>query len=164
MLLIYLLKIDGRYSDCYNYFINITDKATHADFRVLCENKDKTCRLSWSTIGQGMTSKNKTSLWIKDAVDVFLQFDNLFGKKYRSITKSFSLFGLFDGKSDVLFHDSTVKLNNKPTVKNMESMTGFYDSILDNIDKCVISSTAIIKYDLILLVISLLLQISIFYY
>lgn len=108
-----------------------------------------------------MTSKNKTSLWIKDALDVFLQFDNLFGKKYRTITKSFSLFGPFDGKSNVLFHDATVKFKNEPTSRNMESMNGFYENVLQTIDNCTISSADFIKSNLNLLVISI---VMLYYY
>lgn len=135
-------------------------KKWNADFRLLCKQDDEDkCHLSWSPVGQGMTSKNKTNLWIKDALDVFLQFDNLFGKKYRTVTKSFSLFGPFDGKSNVLFHDATVNFKNVPTSRNMETMNGFYGHVLDdNVDdNCVMSKSDTITFNLLLLINSVIL-------
>lgn len=138
-------KIDSNYNLFIDRFCIFSDATNNgSEYRVLCvKGDDKFCHLSWSAAGQGMTSKNKTSLWIKDALDVFLQFDNLFGNVYKSPTKSFSLFGSFDGNANVLFHDSTVKLRSIPKSKNMDDMPRYYEEILRAVDTlyCPISSS-----------------------
>lgn len=100
------------------------------------------CHLSWSPVGQAMTSANKTDLWVKDTLDVFQQLDNLFGKNYKSFTLPFTMFGIFDGKSNVLFHDSTVRIRNVPTSRNMDQMPIYYNNILDEIKTCHIKSAS----------------------
>lgn len=78
-----------------------------------------------------MIRKNTTEVWRKDALDVFLQMDNLFGKNHKSITIPISLYAIFNEHSDVLFHDATVKLRDVPISKNTDKMAGEYESILD---------------------------------
>ncbi|KAK4882805.1 hypothetical protein RN001_006124 [Aquatica leii] len=112
------------------------------DYKILCENNTD-CHLSWSPPGQAMIRSNQSSLWIKDTLDVFLQMDVLFGKNFKSLTTPFTLFGLFDGKPDVLFHDATGKLRDVPKYKSTDTMGKEYDSILENYGECVTSSSAI---------------------
>lgn len=105
------------------------------DTKILCGSQTS-CHLSWATAGYGMIKNNRSSLWTKDTLDVFLQLDQLFGKSYKFLTSPFSMFSQFDGQSDVLFQDRTVKLRDLPTVKNTDKMKEPYDAILQNINEC----------------------------
>ncbi|KAK5650025.1 hypothetical protein RI129_001054 [Pyrocoelia pectoralis] len=107
------------------------------DYKILCDNSDESCHLSWAPPGQAMIRLNSSSLWIKDTLDVFLQMDNLFGKNFKSLTTPFTLFGLFDGKPNVLFHDITNKLRDIPKLKNTDTMKKEYDDMLDKFGECV---------------------------
>lgn len=100
------------------------------------------CHLSWTPIGEGMISSNKSDVWKKDALDTFLQLDVLFGKNYKSITRAASLFDSFNGNRDVLFHDATLKLRNTPTARNSDNMSRQYGKILDKLDNCVPSGAS----------------------
>ncbi|XP_065170841.1 transferrin [Atheta coriaria] len=117
------------------------------NFRVFCHKEP--CHLSWAPPGQLMTLKNKTALWIKDATDVFLQLDNLFGKNYKSITLPFTMFDIFDGKSNVLFHDATMRLRTVANAKNSDKMIREYDNVLDATMHCS-KSTKILNFKSIL--------------
>lgn len=87
-----------------------------------------------------MIRSSNSELWIKDAFDVFLQMDSLFGKNYTTITTPFTMYGKFDGVSNVLFHDKTIRLRNVPYAKNTDRMINPYNVILDNIEICNLSS------------------------
>ncbi|KAF5299510.1 hypothetical protein FQR65_LT01093 [Abscondita terminalis] len=117
-------------------------KIDSRDYKILCENNTN-CHLSWSPPGQAMIRANQSNLWVKDTLDVFLQMDVLFGKYFKSLTTPFTLFGLFDGKPDVLFHDSTSKIRDVPKYKSMDTMEKEYDGILENYGECVPSSSTI---------------------
>lgn len=114
--------------------LNITD------FKVLQPEKSKSYYLSWAPLGQAMVRSSSSDLWIKDAFDVFLQMDALFGRNYTSITTPFTMFGMFDGVSNVLFHDKTMKLRNVPFIKNTDRMSDPYNEILEDIEICSSSS------------------------
>lgn len=110
------------------------------DYKVLCEKN--LCHLSWAPLGQAMISANKTDLWRKDSLDVFLQMDSLFGTEYKDPTRTLSLYGLYDGKTDVLFHDATARLRDIPIAKNMDRMVLQYEKeILNNLGKCIPSNS-----------------------
>ncbi|KAJ8982997.1 hypothetical protein NQ317_014292, partial [Molorchus minor] len=109
------------------------------DFHVVCEKEP--CHLSWAPLGQAMIRVNSTDLWIKDTLDVFLQLDNLFGKNYQSLTTPFTLFGKYDGKSDLLFNDATVRLRDVPTSKDTDTMVYPYDNFVITDQKCIQSAS-----------------------
>ncbi|XP_023309775.1 transferrin [Anoplophora glabripennis] len=111
------------------------------DFKILCESKTKPCHLSWAPLGQGMIRNNSTDLWKKDTLDVFLRLDNLFGKSYQSLTTPFTMFGKYDGKSDLLFHDATIRLRSVATSKDFDTMVYPYKDFL-NVDTMCINSNA----------------------
>lgn len=117
-----------------------TNQLNISDFRLLRPEKSKALHLSWAALGQAMVRGSSSDLWIKDAFDVFLQMDSLFGRNYTSVTTPFTMYGKFDGVSNVLFHDNTVKLRNVPYVKNTDRMNNPYNVILDNIEICNSSS------------------------
>ncbi|XP_017783463.1 PREDICTED: transferrin [Nicrophorus vespilloides] len=110
--------------------------AKRESFKVLCENEKDDCYLSWAPIGHAMVSKNLSDMAKNDALDVFLQLDNLFGRNYKSVTAPFSLYGSFDGQNNVLFHDATQKLRNVPVYKNTDMMKKEYNSILSSLKEC----------------------------
>ncbi|KAF5276054.1 hypothetical protein FQA39_LY00850 [Lamprigera yunnana] len=112
------------------------------DYKILCENSTD-CHLSWAPPGQAMIRSNASKLWIKDTLDVFLQMDVLFGKNFKSLTTPFTLFGLFDGKPDVLFHDAASKLRDVPIYKATDTLTKEYNAILDKRFGCITSSSTV---------------------
>lgn len=115
-------------------------RVTIDNFNVICQDKNKPCHLSWAPLGQGMVRANSSDMWLKDTLNVFMQLDGLFGKNYKDVTSSFTMFGRYDGVSDVLFHDATAKLREVPTVKNTDQMDLPYDSILSKQQICLSSS------------------------
>lgn len=123
-------------------FISVLDPTSNyrnlnlSDFRILRPEKTKPNHLSWSPPGLAMIRDTSSDLWIKDAFDVFLQMDSLFGRNYTTVTTPFTMYGKFDGVSNVLFHDKTIKLRNVPYIKNTDTMNNPYNVILDNIEIC----------------------------
>lgn len=113
-----------------------TRKLNTTAFRILRPEKSKSYHLSWSPVGQAMIRATSSDLWVKDAFDVFLQMDALFGRDYTSVTNPFTMYGKFDGVSNVLFHDKTQKLRLVPYLKNTDRMNNPYNVILDNIEIC----------------------------
>ncbi|XP_018328245.1 transferrin [Agrilus planipennis] len=131
-----------------NFFSDVKEsknnKVQKSDFQVLCdeseygksqmsyyyEQHEDWCHMSWATVGQAMVRNNSSDIWIKDTLDAFLQMDNLFGKNYRSFTNTMTMFGLFDGISDVLFHDTTSSLQQGPVSKNTDTMPRSYSDLL----------------------------------
>ncbi|KAG5884685.1 hypothetical protein JTB14_000382 [Gonioctena quinquepunctata] len=104
------------------------------DFQIICEGNSKTCHMSWAAAGEAMIRSNSSDLWVKDTLDVFLQLDRWFGKNYKFITNPFTMFGQYDEKSNLLFHDVTQKLRNLPIAKDTDTMPYFYNNTL-NTDK-----------------------------
>lgn len=125
-------------------FVSDAEKNTRrlnmSDFKILRPERSKAYHLSWASLGQAMVRGSSSDLWIKDAFDVFLQIDSLFGRNYTSVTTPFTMYGKFDGVSNVLFHDKTIKLRNVPYIKNTDRMNNPYNVILDNIEICNSSS------------------------
>lgn len=109
----------------------------------MCENKVDGCHLSWSPVGQAMVRNTSNDLWMKDTLDVFLQLDNLFGRNYKSLTTPLLLFGPYNGKPNILFHDNTVRLRNVPIVRNFDNMKRLYQDILVSDNECSSSSKII---------------------
>ncbi|XP_076253125.1 transferrin 3 isoform X1 [Rhynchophorus ferrugineus] len=110
------------------------------NFNVICKGQNSSCHLSWAPVSQGMVRRNSTDMWLKDTFNVFMQLDGLFGKYYKDITSSFTMFGRYDGVSDVLFHDVTAKLREVPTIKNTDQMDLPYNQILEKEVICYSSS------------------------
>ncbi|XP_048517219.1 transferrin [Dendroctonus ponderosae] len=131
------------------------------DFKILCEESNENnqpCHLSWAPLGQAMIRSSSSDMWKKDTLNVFIQLDGLFGKKYKDLTNQFSMFGRYDGAADVLFHDETEKLRNIPIMKNTDEMKLPYDKILTDINVCY-SSASWSTGTLILTIISLIVTI-----
>lgn len=120
-------------------------------YKILCEDKDKPCHLSWSPIGQAMIRSDTTEVWRRDALDVFLQMDHIFGKNHKSVTIPISLYALFNEHPDILFHDATIKLRSMPIAKNTDKMIGQYESILDDFKVCSVPSLGAKVYPLVMM-------------
>lgn len=116
---------------------NPGNKLKKEDFQIACKDKSKSCHLSWATVGQAMIRANSTDLWIKDTLDVFLQLDNLFGKNFQTLTTPFTMFGKYDGRSNILFHDVTVRLLSVPNTNNFDNMPYYYENITNSDDTCI---------------------------
>lgn len=141
--------------------INSSDhEITTTDFKVMCLSDTETCHLSWTTPGRAMIRKNVTDLWIKDAMDVFMHLGELFGKNHKSSTVPVTLFGKYDGSSDLVFHDVTRNLRKVPIDRISDKMPFDYDSFLNIDSKCVEYSRSlpVAKYSLMLLVKMLILN------
>lgn len=122
----------------------------------LCDNEYKPCELSWSTISQAMVRSDFSDMAYQESFDLFMQLDNLFGKYYKSLTRTFSLYGPFDGVHDVLFHDDTNRLTGKSYMKKLERDIPDYDTILNDVKTCVVSSGSIMLPSMFLFVFSFL--------
>ncbi|XP_074025807.1 transferrin 3 [Leptinotarsa decemlineata] len=112
------------------------------DFQILCEGNSKNCHLSWASAAQAMIRSNSSDLWMKDSLDVFLQLDGLFGKNFKFLTNPFTMFGQYDGKSNLLFQDSTQRLRNRPNARDTDTMPYFYNFTLKTDDYCTIRSSS----------------------
>ncbi|KAJ8921781.1 hypothetical protein NQ315_008407, partial [Exocentrus adspersus] len=128
------------------------------NFRILCESKTKPCHLSWAPIGQGMMRANGSDLWTKDTLDVFLQLDKLFGKKFHSLTSPFTMFGKYDGKSDLLFHDATERLRSVAASKDFDTMVYPYSNMLGIEEMCIKSRASGISINVLLFTAAILLK------
>lgn len=116
------------------------------NFEIICLTPHtKTCYLSWASVGRLMVNRNVPDLWMKDTTDVFMFLNDLFGKIYKSQTVPFTLFGKYDGDSNLLFHDATLNLRNVPTVKDTDTMAYSYETFLKTDSMCVESSTSILS-------------------
>lgn len=92
--------------------------------------------MSWSPAAQAFVSKNTTIWRNKDILDVFLEIDNLFGRKFKDPTRMFTMYGEFDGKHNILFNDKTVKLEKTPKLRNYDNMPREYEELLKKAKPC----------------------------
>ncbi|KAL3278705.1 hypothetical protein HHI36_016239 [Cryptolaemus montrouzieri] len=121
------------------------ENLTMSDLKMICEESDADpCFLSWAPVGHAMVRENSSNLWIKDTLDVFFAADDLFGKNYKSPTTSFTMFGPFNGKNNLLFHDATVRIRSEPTARNVDKMPREYGGLLGNETNCR-SSASVLK-------------------
>lgn len=125
------------------------------DFHIIClTSQSKTCHLSWASLGRAMVRRNVSELWSKDTTDVFMYLNDLFGKKYKTNTVPFTMFGKYDGASDLLFHDVTMNLRNVPTAKDTDMMPYTYDLYLKTEEKCIGSGGTVLLHHVFLLILS----------
>lgn len=124
--------------------------------RIVCEDEYKPCELSWATIGQAMVRNDSTEMTIHETYDIFMQTDSLFGNYYKSLTRSFSLYGPFDGVHDVLFHDSTDRLRGKVYMSSVERDIPSYDTVLADVSTCVVSKGILFTPSIFILIVCFL--------
>lgn len=98
------------------------------------------CYLSWTSKGILLTNQNKTQIRVNEIVNALKTMDNHFGKqKFRSGNIPFTMFGLFDQKSNILFKDSTDGLKTKfEFIKSSfeRNLENFFENIVDEHQYC----------------------------
>ncbi|ALC42235.1 Tsf3, partial [Drosophila busckii] len=100
---------------------------THLSYRLICpyggierRSKFEYCYLHWTTRGHVMTHSSTTARQ-SEIYNSLQHMDHLFGKKYKSETRSFTLYGAFDKHNDVLFHDNTDSLRSEEDLQRNEA-------------------------------------------
>ncbi|XP_030554066.1 transferrin [Drosophila novamexicana] len=106
-------------SDVYKKYVsgNLTSDwlapGKHQSYRLLCpyggierHSSFEYCYLHWAPRGHLMTH-NSSQTRHNEIYNSLRDMDHLFGKKYKSETRPFSLYGIFDKRNDILFKDST---------------------------------------------------------
>lgn len=124
--------------------------------RIICENEFQPCELSWATIGQAMVRFDSREMAIQEMYDVFMQADNIFGNYYKSLTRSFSLYGPFNGAHNVLFHDETDRFRGKVYMSRIERDIPSYDTVLYDVKTCTVSSAVVLLPSIVVLITSIL--------
>lgn len=107
-------------SDIYKKYMsgNLTSdwvkRGNKESYRVLCPyggiekyTRFDYCYLHWTPRGYLMTHNASSVTRHNEIYNSLRDMDHLFGKKYRSETRAFSLYGVFDRRNDILFHDNT---------------------------------------------------------
>ncbi|EDW00755.1 transferrin [Drosophila grimshawi] len=109
-------------SDVYKKYVsgNLTSDwlkpSMHKSYRLLCpfggierHSGFEYCYLHWTPRGQLMTH-NSSLTRHNEIYNSLRDMDRLFGKRYKSETRPFSLYGVFDRRNNILFHDNTTAL------------------------------------------------------
>ncbi|XP_005185368.1 transferrin [Musca domestica] len=122
-------------SDIYKKYTvgNLTSawlpQTQHKSFKVLCPyggnargSKFEYCYLHWTTRGHIMTHDSSPTR-INEIHNSLRDIDALFGKAYKSDTRPFTMYGIFDKKNDVIFRDQT------------DGLKGIYDLKRDHNDR-----------------------------
>lgn len=86
-----------------------------ADLKLLCpygrnNRTDELCYLNWAPRGHLMINNQTTLVRRNEIYNSLRDMDRLFGKNYESHTIPFTMFGPFDKKNNVMFHDQTESL------------------------------------------------------
>lgn len=135
---------------------NWVQKLISEGTNIICEDEYRPCELSWATIGQAMIKSSARQMAVQESYDIFMQADNLFGNYYKSLTRSFSMYGPFDGVHDVLFHDATDRLRGKIYMQKIERDIPDYDTVLNDVKTCIISSSSVIVPSVIMTIFSMI--------
>ncbi|XP_034654339.1 transferrin [Drosophila subobscura] len=105
-------------SDVYKRYVSGNMTAdwvarSHKDYRVLCpyggierHSNFEFCYLHWTTRGHLMTH-NATLPRRNEIYNSLRDMDQLFGRKYKSETRPFTLYGIFDKRNNIMFRDTT---------------------------------------------------------
>lgn len=88
-------------------------KTGHKSFKVLCPfganergSRFEYCYLHWTSRGHLMTHET-TNVRLNEIYNSLRDIDALFGKSFKSETRPFTMYGTFDKRNNVLFHDGT---------------------------------------------------------
>lgn len=99
----------------FQKFISSGNNITN-DYKLICpfgrsKSPNDLCYLHWSSRGYLMIHNNQTNVLRRNEIYNSLRdMDHLFGKYYESHILPFSMFGPFDRKNNVMFHDQTEAL------------------------------------------------------
>ncbi|KAL0852823.1 hypothetical protein ABMA27_012626 [Loxostege sticticalis] len=102
----------------------------------VCPDNNKYCLISWSNLGHIFAPKNITAMRHQEIVNVFTKLDQLFGKHYPFHNPMFAMYGPFNHKLDVLFHNSTKNLITDESLKSHP-----YNRIPMNFERSLSNST-----------------------
>lgn len=85
------------------------------DLKLLCpyghrNHSDELCYLNWTPRGHLMINNQTTLVRRNEIYNSLRDMERLFGKNYESHTIPFTMFGPFDKKNNVMFHDQTESL------------------------------------------------------
>lgn len=124
--------------------------AKHKSFKVLCPygpnakgSKFEYCYLHWTTRGHLMT-RNTSETRLHEIYNSLRDIDALFGKTYKTETRPFTMYGVFDKKDNVIFRDRTdglrglQDLHKDRNARIMEDIYGRY--VLNQYNKLLVSS------------------------
>ncbi|XP_017146193.1 transferrin [Drosophila miranda] len=88
-------------------------RGSHKDYRALCpyggierHSNFEFCYLHWTTRGHLMTHNSSLSRR-NEIYNSLRDMDQLFGRKYKSETRPFTLYGIFDKRNNIMFRDTT---------------------------------------------------------
>ncbi|XP_053668135.1 transferrin-like [Anopheles marshallii] len=84
------------------------------------------CYLGWTSVGRVMISNETIARRQNEIYNAMKDVDKLFGRKNGLKAEAFNLYGMFDGRSDVLFKDGTESLRNRQEMMRDKS-DGFFD-------------------------------------
>ncbi|GAB0096723.1 Transferrin [Sergentomyia squamirostris] len=102
------------------------------NYKLLCPfghtKKIPTCYLHWTAPGHLMIHNSSTLMRRNEIYNSLRDMDRLFGKTFSTKTQTFTLFGPFDKKNNVLFRDAT------------EGLRGSIDIMKDKADRSLESS------------------------
>ncbi|XP_052892070.1 transferrin-like [Anopheles moucheti] len=84
------------------------------------------CYLGWTSVGRIMISNETIVRRQNEIYNAMKDVDKLFGRKNGLKAEAFNLYGMFDGRSDVLFKDGTESLRNWQEMMRDKS-DGFFD-------------------------------------
>lgn len=107
--------------DVFQQFIGMTQNINNTKqsinrnstaYKLICpfgreEKPEELCYLHWASRGYLMISNQTKTLRRNEIYNTLRDMDRLFGKYYETHVLSFSMFGIFDRQSDVMFHDRT---------------------------------------------------------
>lgn len=101
----------------FQQFIGLTAAANGTkpsinDYKLICPfgrnpKPDELCYLHWASRGYVMISNQTKTLRRNEIYNTLRDMDRLFGKNYESHVLPFSMYGPFDRRNDVMFHDRT---------------------------------------------------------
>lgn len=85
------------------------------DYKLICpygreEKPEELCYLHWTSRGSLMINNQAKTLRKNEIYNSLRDMDRLFGKYYETHVLPFSMFGPFDRRNDVIFHDRTEAL------------------------------------------------------
>ncbi|XP_055530828.1 transferrin [Wyeomyia smithii] len=86
------------------------------------------CYLNWVPRGHLMISSTTTELRQKEIYNSLREIDRLLGKKYKATTASFTMYGPFDRKSNIIFRDNTESLRSR-TELYRDKKAGLLDTV-----------------------------------
>lgn len=139
---------------------------TTIDYKLICPfgrnpKPDEFCYLHWASRGYIMINNQTKTLRNNEIYNALRDMDRLFGKYYESHILPFSMYGVFDRKNNVMFHDRTeairsiVEMERDRTPRFLEKTIQHYMSLDQQRLKETQNSATIHRLDLMYLFIAI---------